>query len=87
MFLALAVGIALVAMVGAMAHTGRLKTALAQKTVTTSLPRFVEAAILAVQAGELVKVVEHASMVNMVAALLILAIVLAARSGTKSELR
>jgi len=51
------------------------------------LPQAIGLLVLTAQVSELVKVVEHVSMVNIVAALFLLAIVLATKSGTESELR
>ena len=50
------------------------------------LPKAIGLLIITAQVSELVKVVEHVSLANMVAALFLLAIVLAAKSGTESEL-
>ena len=50
------------------------------------LPKAVSVLILTAHASELIKVVEHASIINITTALLLLAIVLAGRPGTESEL-
>ncbi len=50
------------------------------------LPETVSAFMLTVQAAELVRVVEHATVINMLAAFMLLAVVVASRSGTESHL-
>jgi uncharacterized membrane protein YdcZ (DUF606 family) len=55
-------------------------------TKTKMLSKVVGALFLSAQVSELAKVVEHVSMVNLVAAFFLLAIMLAAKSGTESEL-
>jgi nitrate reductase gamma subunit len=50
------------------------------------LPKAVSVLILTAHASELIKVVEHASIVNITAALILLAIVVAGRSGTENQL-
>ena len=62
-------------------RTQRLQPVLQSKTVKTHFPLMVQMLCIAVQTGELVRVVEHATLVNLVGALLILAIVLATRTG------
>jgi len=65
-------------------RTDRLKTALRSKTATKHVPMAIQALMLSVQAGELMRVVEHTTLVNVVAALLLLTILIAARSGTEA---
>jgi hypothetical protein len=50
------------------------------------LPRAITMLVITSQLAELVKVMEHVSVTKVVAALFLLAIVLATRSGTESEL-
>lgn len=50
------------------------------------LPQAITMLVMTAQVSELVRVVEHVSIVNVTAALLLLSIVLATRSGTESEL-
>jgi hypothetical protein len=58
-----------------------------QKTGRLTLAsRAVSMLVLVAQATELVRVVEHASIVTVTAALLLLAVIVASKSGTNSEL-
>jgi hypothetical protein len=59
------------------------KIVLPAKTIKKHFPMAVQALVLVAQAGELVKVVDHVSPVNLAAALLLLAILVATRSGTE----
>ena len=86
-FLSLMAVVAIVFVAGAFSHTSKIKTAL-QKHASVShyLPKAVTALILTAQVSELVRVVEHVSIVNFTAALLLLAIVVATKSGTEGEI-
>ena len=53
------------------------------KAVSHYVPKAVGALILTAQVSDLVKVVEHVSIVNFVGALLLLAIVAGTKSGTE----
>jgi hypothetical protein len=79
-------GIGAIVLVGAISHTTKLHGTLAHKTAITHLPTAIQALILVAQASELVKVVEHVTIVNMSAALLLLTIIVATKSGTEGEL-
>jgi hypothetical protein len=83
MALFLIFGIAAVVGVSGFIQTNRLKTALRRQKAAQHIPMAIEVVILTAQAGELVRVVENASIVNITAVLLLLAIVLAARLGTE----
>jgi nitrate reductase gamma subunit len=63
-----------------------LKDIAAKHRAQSILPKAVSVLILTAHASELIKVVEHASIVNITAALLFLVIVLASRPGTEGEL-
>lgn len=74
-------------MVGAIKDSASLKQTLGKHSRTFRLlPQAVTLLILGAQFSELLKIIEHLSIVNLVAALLLLAIVAAAKSGTESEL-
>jgi hypothetical protein len=76
-------GMAVLAMVvGALHDTRRVKTVLAKNRAPDHLPKVVSALLIAVQFSEMLKVVHHASLLNVVGALLLLAIMLAAK-GTE----
>lgn len=78
--------VAALLLVGALKHTGKVKTVL-QKHAAVShyLPKAVSALILTAQVSELVRVVEHVSIVNVTAALLLLAIIAGAKTGTEGQ--
>jgi hypothetical protein len=67
-------------------RTGKLRQDVLRKTATAHLPTAIQAVVLVAQAGELVRVVEHTTIVNLVAAGLLLAIILATKSGTEGQL-
>ena len=80
-------GIAAVMLLGAKSQTKQLKQALVKKVPPAQyLPKAVSMALVAAQVSELLKMIEHISIVNVAAALLLFAIAMAARSGTESEL-
>jgi hypothetical protein len=87
-FLFLMVGIAVVMVWASQRNNARLHKHLAKRYREPHfLPQAISLLILTAQIGELVRVVEHTSLVTVSAALLLLAIVVAARSGTEGELR
>lgn len=51
------------------------------------LPRAISMLVLTAQISEMLRVVEHVSVVNVAAAVLLLAIVIASKSGTEGEPR
>lgn len=81
--------VAVVVVVGSAARgTSRVKALLSRNLPKTAvLPKAVSMLVVAAQITELVKAVEHVSIVNVTAALLMLAIVAAAKSGTEGEMR
>ena len=82
--LVLLTGLAVVMLLGARYDTKQLKAKLNKHVPTTRyLPRAISFALIAAQCSELLKMVEQTSIVHLVAALLLLAIVLANRSGTE----
>ena len=83
MALFLIFGVAAVVGLSGFIQTSRLKTALRRQNTAKHIPQAIEAVILTAQAGELVRVVENASIVNIAAVILLLAIILAARLGTE----
>jgi len=83
LILFLSLGAAALMVAHAVSNTARLQAVLKTKTVQNHFPIALQVLCVAVQAGELMRVVEHASPVNIVAALLILALVVAVRPGSK----
>ena len=81
----LLLGAAAWALSHAFSHTAKLKPMLQSRTVTNHFPLVVQMLGIAVQTGELVRVVQHATIVNVAGALLILALVLATRTGTETH--
>lgn len=79
-------GIGLVILLGAMWQTGKLRKILKRKTIKAHFPQALSMLLVVSQASELVRLVEHVSVVTVVAALLLLAILLATKSGTEGEL-
>jgi|GEM_PF-1714650 len=80
-------GMAAVMMFGAHSQTKQLKAALVNKMPPAQyLPKVISLALVTAQISELVKLVEHATITHIAAALLLFAIVLATRSGTESEI-
>ena len=83
----LLVGIAVVMLVGARSQTKQLKALLVKKMPPTQyLPRAISMLLVTAQVSELVKMVEHVTIVHIVASLLLLTIVIATRSGTEPEM-
>ncbi len=77
----LSLGAAALIVAHGVSSTRRLKAVLNTKTVQNHFPLIVQVLCVAVQAGELVRVVEHASAVNIITAMFILALVVAVRPG------
>ncbi len=78
--------VVLIMLVSAIRDTNKVKAVLNKTHARTHLPRMVTTLIIAVQFNELIKVVEHVSIVHMVGAALILAVVLATKGATEGEL-
>jgi hypothetical protein len=80
-------GIAAVMLFGAFKQTSQLKAKLVKKLPPAQyLPKAISLLLVTAQVSELVKMVEHISIVTVAASLLLLAIVIATRSGTESQL-
>ncbi len=80
----LLVGLATVMLFGAKFDTTQLKAKLKKRVPPVKfLPRAIGLALIAAQCSELLKMVEQTSLVHLVAALLLLAVILATRSGTE----
>jgi hypothetical protein len=87
MTLFLIVAIACVAVVSAIERHGKFQAALAKhKSTTQYLPQAISMLVLTAQVSELVRVVEQVNIVNLAAALLLLAIIVATKTGTEGEL-
>lgn len=68
-------------------NTGKLKAFLGKRTAKAQLvPRAISVLVVVAQASELVRVIEHTSIVTIAAALFLLATLLATKSGTEGEL-
>ncbi len=77
-----------VMVLAALKESGKFKKILrkrAGKTKTGYWAHAISMLVLTVQVSEMVRVVEHVSVVNLAAAFLLLAIVVAAKSGTEGE--
>lgn len=80
-------GLAMAMLLGAKAQTKALKAQLVKKLPPAQyLPKAISMLLIVAQASELLKMVEHVSIVNVSASLLLLTIVIASRSGTESGL-
>ena len=77
--------IAIVALLVAQRQNSRLPR-LVGKPARHYLPQAISMLILTAQVSELVKVVEHISIVNVFAALMLLVILAATKNGTEGEL-
>ena len=80
--------LASVLVLAALNESGKLQKTLRKRAGKTNANHWAHAIsmlVLTVQIGEMVKVIEHVSVVNLAAAFLLLAIAVAARSGTGSE--
>jgi hypothetical protein len=87
MTLFLLVVIACVAVVSAIKQHGKFQAVLAKRKATAQyLPQAIGMLVLTAQVSELVRVVEHVTIVNLAAALLLLAIIVATKTGTEGEL-
>ena len=82
----LSVGLGLVLLV-AVRDSSRVKGQLKTRFVKTRyLPHAISMLVLTAQISELVKAIEHVSPVTIIAALFLLGIMVALKSGTESEL-
>lgn len=80
-------GAVAVIVLASIAQTRNSLSVIAKKVPATKvLPKAVSVLILTAHASELIKVIEHASIVNVAAALLLLAVLAAVRSGTEDGL-
>ena len=86
MILFLTIGIAAGFVVHAILRAPKLQNSLPTQAMKKHFPIAVQTVVLVAQAGELVNVVEHVSLVNIIAVLLLLTMVLATRSGTENVL-
>lgn len=85
LFLGIGAGIMII---GAMRNSAKVKRALKHYSSRTKyLPQAISMLVLSSQISELLRAIEHVSIVNVVAALFLLAIIAATTSGTESELR
>ena len=75
----------LIMTVAALRNTRHVKTVLAKSHARDHLPKLVTALVITVQFSELLKVVNHISVTNLVGALLLLAVMLATKAGTEGE--
>ncbi len=66
-------------------NTAKVKTFVSNKTHTRYIPKAISMLLLTAQISELVRVVEHVNIVNLSAALLLLVIVVATKSGIEGE--
>lgn len=83
LFLILATG---VMVLWSLQHNSKLHQVLSKHSVKSDkLPQALGMLIICAQISELLKVIEHVSLVNVVAALFLLAIVTATKSGTQGE--
>jgi hypothetical protein len=82
----LLVGFALIGVMAAFRDSGKIKKALSQKVPYVKLvPKAIGTIVITVQFSELVKTVEHISVVSVSAGLLLLAVLLATKAGTEGE--
>ena len=86
MILFLVLGIGVVVLLSAIGQTAKVRKVLASKSSYSHIPHAIQVFVLIVQAGELVRVVEHTNWVNVASALLLLTIVVASKSGIEAEL-
>ncbi len=83
MALFLIVGVVAVIGLSGFIQTSRLNKVFSQrKAISHHIPMALEACILTAQAGELVRVVEKASLENITAVVILLVIIIASRLGT-----
>ena len=86
MILFLTLGIVVGVAAHAATNTARLKATLQAKAVKKHFPLAMQALVIVAQTGELVNVIHHIDPVNITAALLLLAILVATRSGTETSI-
>ncbi len=72
--------------VHAFSGTRRVKTALGKVHGRNQMPKMITALVISVQFSELVRIVDHASTIHVVGALLLLVVMLATKAGTEGEL-
>ena len=78
------VAVGLIVAAGVYLHArANVNPTVAKKAFKTHIPRAISALILTAQFSELVKVVQHVSIVNFSAAVLLLAVLAATQSGTE----
>lgn len=76
-----------IAIVESVRHSARLKTFISKKvSLSHHIPKAMGLLIITAQLSELLKVVEHISIINIAAAVLLLAITLASQAGIEGEL-
>ena len=74
--------LAVVALLSSVHHTKKLHVYLDKRTVKSQvIPKAITMLVMTAQVSELVKVVEHVSIVNISAALMLLVIIIATKSG------
>jgi hypothetical protein len=77
--------VAVVALLSSVGHTNKLHRFLNKRAMGTQVvPKAITMLVMTAQVSELVKVVEHVSIVNVSAALMLLAIIIATKSGTEN---
>lgn len=87
-FVLLLIGVALVMLVSAFKNSHQVRKVLTNhRTTRNFLPRAISMLVLTAQISELVKAVEHVSVVNVVAVLLLMAVWSAGKSGVEDEVR
>ena len=84
--LLLLLGAAVVILSSGIRHTSRVHDAVAKHVGKVHMSQALTAFLVSVQFGELVRVIEHASIVNIIGSILVLAVILATKSGTDGEL-
>ena len=77
-------GAAVAVVVESYIHTKNVKKVLQTKTVKKHFPLAMRTMVMVVQAGELLQVVQHTTPTTIAAALLLLTMVIATRSGTET---
>lgn len=78
--------VGIVALVGAIKDTGKVKRTVKIVSAKTKLPKMFGMMLLVVQVGEFARAVERLSPVHIAATLLLFALWLGMRSGTESEM-
>lgn len=82
----LLLGLAVVMLAGGIKHTSRVHNTITKNVKKIHVSQAVSVLLITVQFGELTRVLEHASIVNITASVLILSVLLATKSGTEGEL-